>query len=313
MLYIPNELVLQAKEMDLLTYLRSYEPEQLVQVSGDTYCTREHDSLKISNGKWHWFSRGIGGKSALDYLIKVRDYSFLDAVSMILGQAAARPPVFHAPASEERRQFHLPERNENNRAVVQYLLRRGIDRKIIEDCISAGLLYESKEYHNAVFVRYDSSGAPRYAALRGTRGSFKGEAKGCDKSYSFLLADDPKAESVHLFESAIDALSYATLLKKAGRDWRQFPLLSLAGVYKTVREFVVPKALERFLQEHPNIHTLLLHLDNDEIGRSAAQGIVAGLGDKFKVVDSPPTYGKDVNDYLIQRLSQNKRKEEHER
>ena len=53
--------------MDLLTYLRNYEPHELVHFGGSTYCTREHDSLKISNGKWCWFSRGIGGTLALDY------------------------------------------------------------------------------------------------------------------------------------------------------------------------------------------------------------------------------------------------------
>ena len=88
MAYIPEEQVAKAKEMDLLTWLQNYEPQELVQFSGNTYCTREHDSLKISNGKWYWFSRGIGGKSALDYLIKVREIPFAEAVAMILGQAA---------------------------------------------------------------------------------------------------------------------------------------------------------------------------------------------------------------------------------
>ena len=36
--------------MDLLTYLRRFEPEELVHICGDTYATRTHDSLKISNG-----------------------------------------------------------------------------------------------------------------------------------------------------------------------------------------------------------------------------------------------------------------------
>ena len=71
--YIPPEVVARAREMDLLTYLRTYEPQELVHFGGSTYCTREHDSLKISNGKWCWFSRGIGGYSALDYLIKVKE------------------------------------------------------------------------------------------------------------------------------------------------------------------------------------------------------------------------------------------------
>jgi hypothetical protein len=37
--------------VDILTYLRNYEPQELVHVSGDTYCTKEHDSLRISNGR----------------------------------------------------------------------------------------------------------------------------------------------------------------------------------------------------------------------------------------------------------------------
>lgn len=51
MRYIAAEDVAKAKEMDLLTYLRNYEPQELVHVSGNTYCTRDHDSLRISNGK----------------------------------------------------------------------------------------------------------------------------------------------------------------------------------------------------------------------------------------------------------------------
>ena len=70
--YVTPEQIAQAKEWDLLTYLQRYDPHQLVHVGGSTYCTREHDSLKISNGKWNWFSRKIGGKTALDYLIKVQ-------------------------------------------------------------------------------------------------------------------------------------------------------------------------------------------------------------------------------------------------
>ena len=89
--------VAQAREMDLLTYLRTYEPQELVHFGGGTYCTREHDSLKISNGKWCWFSRGIGGYSALDYLIKVKEMPFTQAVETIIGNLSAAPPAF-APA-----------------------------------------------------------------------------------------------------------------------------------------------------------------------------------------------------------------------
>jgi len=47
------------------------------------YTLRSHDSLKISNGKWYQWSTGIGGISALDYLIKVQGMDFVSAVSNI--------------------------------------------------------------------------------------------------------------------------------------------------------------------------------------------------------------------------------------
>ena len=94
--YVTREMIDRAKKMDLLTYLQTYEPQELVHFGGNTYCTREHDSLKISNGKWCWFSRGIGGKTALDYLIKVKELPFTEAVERIVGRAAERPSGFHA-------------------------------------------------------------------------------------------------------------------------------------------------------------------------------------------------------------------------
>ena len=57
--YLSKEQIAAAREMDLLTYLRRFEPEELVHIGGDTYATRTHDSLKISNGKWCWWSRVI--------------------------------------------------------------------------------------------------------------------------------------------------------------------------------------------------------------------------------------------------------------
>lgn len=109
MAYFTPEDIQQAKQLDLLTYLQIYEPDQLVKVSGDTYCTKEHDSLKISNGKWHWFSRQIGGKTALDYLVKVRGCSFLEAMEILHG--ATLPKTIPAPVPKvESKKLLLPER-----------------------------------------------------------------------------------------------------------------------------------------------------------------------------------------------------------
>ena len=310
--YVTPDEIRQAKEMDLLTYLQNYEPHELVRVAPNTYCTREHDSLKISNGKWCWFSRGIGGKTALDYLIKVQDYPFTQAVETILGRTAARPPLisYRQQIPEPPRDLMMPELNSNTKAVVKYLMGRGIHPEVIDYCLTHRLLFESRQYHNAVFVGYDKEGKARYAALRGPMGSYKGEVTGSDKRYSFSITESRSAETVHLFESAIDLMSYATLLRMTGRNWKQDALLSLAGVYKTKRENVVPVSLSRFLTDYPGIKILRLHLDNDEIGRGAAKGIMDGLKDKYEILDEPPRYGKDVNDALQRRLGLYRQKEE---
>ena len=310
--YVTPEQITQAKELDLLTYLQRYDPHELVHVSGNTYCTREHDSLKISNGKWNWFSRGIGGKTALDYLIKVQGFSFTQAVEALAGQNFS--PLPHVPQAQPKKQeprvLSLPQPSRCATHAVSYLHGRGIDYDLIDYCIQTGRVYESQKYHNVVFVGRDLKGQPRYAALRGIVGDFKGEAPGSDKRYSFTIAENPSAPGVHLFESAIDLLSYATLLKMKGRDWRQDALLSLAGVFKQKKEFVIPLALSQYLKDRPGTNTLYLHLDNDEVGREAAAGIMEGLGDKYTVLDRPPPYGKDVNDLLQRKLGLTQRKEE---
>ena len=108
--YISADALQQARQMDLLTYLQMNEPGNLVRISGNNYCTREHDSLKISNGKWHWFSRGIGGVSALDYLIKVKEYTLPDAVEALVGRSAMETPAYsYAPKRQEPRRLLMPE------------------------------------------------------------------------------------------------------------------------------------------------------------------------------------------------------------
>lgn len=158
------DVVTEAKKLDLLTYLQNYEPQELVHVSGNVYCTKTHDSLRISNGKWCWFSQGIGGKSALDYLIKVNGYSFLEAMERIVGQAAAKPPVVvSSEVKEKPKTLLLPEKNRCAEYAASYLEKRGISPELISFCISTGRLYESKLYHNVVFVGFDKQGKARFA------------------------------------------------------------------------------------------------------------------------------------------------------
>lgn len=302
--YIDSEVILEAKKMDLLTYLQNYEPQELVHFSGNVYCTRTHDSLKISNGKWCWHSRGIGGRSALDYLIKVRGMSFIEAVEQIMGQAATKPLVFISKTERQKpKTFALPAVSRCSTHMVNYLERRGIDFDILRFCMETGRLYESCPHHNAVFVGMDEKGTPRYAALRNT--DFMGEATGSDKHYSFGIPAKQDSDTLDLFESPIDLLSYATLLKLQDYNWRREHLLSLSGVYQPkekTEETTTPAALERFLENNPNIRKIVLRFDNDETGRLAVQTIKVVLPDSYEIVSKPPPSGKDYNDYLCDRL-----------
>ena len=309
--YIEPEVLQQARQVDLLSYLQANEPGNLVRLSGNNYCTRDHDSLKISNGKWHWFSREIGGSSALDYLIKVRNYTFLQAVEALVGPGSITPvPRKKEPVKKEPRKLLMPELEKYPYQAKRYLKGRGIHPVIIDYCIEHSLLFESAGYHNAIFVGYDTIGIARYAAMRGTQSKYKSEVTGSDKHFSFSIQATPDAEHVHLFEAAIDLLSYATLELYEGRDWKRDALLSLAGVFKTKRENVVPVALQQYLEDHLGISTIHLHLDNDEVGRGAAAGIIGGLAGKYTILDEPPASGcKDVNDELMARVGIRKKEE----
>ena len=298
--YYAKDEIARAREVDLLTYLQRCEPNELVHVGGNVYSTRTHDSLKISNGMWCWWSRGIGGKTALDYLIKVCNMTLPDAINAIAGAPRSSAPAY-AQKPQPPPAFEVPPKHADNRRVFSYLRSRGIDPEIINHCIKSGQLYEDAEHHNCVFVGFEGE-TPRYGALRGTlsQSTFVGDVPGSDKRFSFAVPVKAGSNSaLCVFECAIDALSYLTLLKMQGRDWRKANCLSLAGVYqpKCGGEMKFPLALGQYLADNRQIQKIILCLDDDEPGRIAARAIHSRL-DAYEVVENPPRRGKDYNELL---------------
>ncbi len=295
---VTKEQIEKAKEWDLLSYLETYDPQELKRCGPDEYCTRAHDSLKISHGKWCWHSRGIGGRTALDYLIKVRGMDFVGAVEALCGYRA--PPPSERPAPKPKKPFALPEASRCATAVVSYLQGRGIDPDLIGVCIQAGTLYESRRFHNCVFVGKDLEGRARFACLRGTQDKFRMDVEGSDKRYNFaLLAADPACHRLAVAESPIDALSLATLVKLSGDNWRGSHFLSLGGT--------APRAMLQFLHDHPTITQVSLCLDNDEAGLKGIRRLEQAIRDDSEltgrislIYSNPPPaeYGKDYNEFL---------------
>ena len=310
--FIPKELVKKAKEIDLLTYFMNKNPSELVKKGIGTYSLKAHDSVIISNNLWHRFSTNQAGKTAVDYLIKVEKMTFLEAVNDVLNMNIKTYIVSKNGTKNELKQIVIPEKADTNKDVIDYLKNRGIDEDIIIECINKKLIYQENKTKNVVFVGYDNNGNIKYAGCRSTNDKrIMRDAKGSSKEYSFRLLSNIKNSTIHIFESAIDLLSYATMLKIKGYDYKNHNLIALAGVYQpssNIEQSKVPKALQNYLNKYPNVQDIVLHLDNDRAGREATKALIFALK-KYNVYDIPAPYGKDINDYLCFKLGLKKRQE----
>lgn len=286
--FLDAETIDRIREIDLLTYLEHTAPDDLCKRSTE-YRLHSQPRFAISHGKWYDFDSERGGVSALDFFVKIRGMPFLEAAHMILQGGLPDIPIPPPKAPEPPKPFILPERNNMDENITRYLTGRGIHPKIVRWCIDQGLLYESKEYSNCVFVGYDPDGVARYAMQRGTLGDFRQDVEGSVKRYGFHMPCYRESDALTLFESPIDALSHTTLHSRAAVH-----RLSLGGTSS--------RALMQYIADHPNISTVIACLDNDEAGRKATATIRAMLPKEYEFIEKPPPEGKDYNEYLQIRL-----------
>ena len=298
---VTKEQVAAARQMTAIEFLRRYRADDLVKSSArGEFELKSHNSFKI-NGEsslWHWKSRGIGGKTALDYLMHVEGCSFVEAVRLLCEEQPCFIPQRHEEVKRQRPPFALPEKSPTSTRVEAYLRCRGISQPVIQKCLDDGILYESLPYHNCVFVGRDAGGTPRYAALRGTYTygkQFKGESTGSDKRFGFCIKPTAESGTVAVFEAAIDAMAEMTLAGDAADKYR----LSLGGIYapEEGHDIHPPAALEEFLRSHPQVNRIEFCLDNDPPGRTAAAALAQLYGERYQVaVRLPPIEGFDYGD-----------------
>lgn len=298
---VTKEQVAAARRMTAIEFLRRYRADDLVKSSArGEFELKSHNSFKI-NGEsslWHWKSRGIGGRSALDYLMHVEGCSFVEAVRLLCEEQPCFIPQRHEEVERQRPPFELPEKSPTSTRVEAYLRCRGISQAVIDHCLQTGILYESLPYHNCVFVGRDADGVPKYAALRGTYTygkQFKGESTGSDKRFGFCIEPTAESRTVAVFEAAIDAMAEMSLAGDAADKYR----LSLGGIYapEEGRDIPPPAALEEFLHRHPQVNRIEFCLDNDPPGRAAAAALARLYGEQYQVaVHLPPIEGFDYGD-----------------
>lgn len=174
-IHFTEEQKQQARQTDLVALLQS-QGEHLKR-SGKEYVWRDgSDKVTVRGNLWfHQYER-IGG-DAVDFVRRFYHMDFPQAVGFLLGNNGGTLQRAEPIRREPPKPFALPPKNENMRRVFAYLLnRRGIDRDVLYGFVHKGMIYESADYHNAVFVGCDESGTPRHAHKRGTgsESSYKG-------------------------------------------------------------------------------------------------------------------------------------------
>ena len=175
------------------------------------------------------------------------------------GTLMVPPPVQRHPKVP----FELPEKNDNMRRVFAYLLnRRGIDRNVLYAFAHKGMIYESADYHNVVFVGKDKDGVSVHAHKRGSgsESSYKGNVTGSNPKYSFHW--NGGNDRLFVFEAPIDMLSFISMHKEG---WQKNNYAACCGVSDQV--------LWQMMKDNPNISKVYLCLDHDEAGQSAAKRI----------------------------------------
>ena len=322
---LSDEQITQARNIDVLDYLQTYEPGTVRKCGANEHCLVEHDSFKMSNNKWFWWSRDFGGYSALDFLVKVRGLHFVDAVKSLTdgmyfssyhendsrkdnntSYKTSPPPKLKPKAPPKpQKPFTLPKAHRNADRVIAYLRGRGISKEIINRCIKAGILYESTA-RRCVFVGKDGN-IPKFACERGTTDDWKKDVAGSNKQFSFTLPpENPNSQNLIVTESPIDCLAHFSIheLGQTGFDGHR---LSLGGVSSL--------ALTSFLERNPQISNIQLCLDNDKAGMEATNRIIKELlSDRrygnIKITVAPPPIGKDYTDTLqaIQQLNMKQHK-----
>ena len=200
--FIRKDVLEKVRTLSAFDYLRNYAPDLLVKNGRTDYYHRDHDSLHFSNGKWYWWSQGKGGTSALDYLIIVEGYEFKDACNYLSDLMNVSAPVttFYHPKSAKP--FELPVKDKNNDLVIRYLCEvRKIDKDIVDDFISKGMIYQSANFKNVVFVGYDKD-KPAYAFKRSIFKNFKLDHAGSNKAFSFNYTNK-NSNQLHVFAAAM--------------------------------------------------------------------------------------------------------------
>ena len=276
----------QARQTDIAELLRS-QGETLKRSGSESEWMDGGQKVTIRGNLWYHQYEQVGG-DAVDFVRRFYNKSYPEAIEYLLGGSGGTLAVSPSVQKEEK-PFVLPPKNDNMRRVFAYLLNcRGIDREVLYAFVHKGMIYESADYHNAVFVGFDSNGKPKHAHKRGTgsESSYKGNVSGSHPEFSFHWSG--QSDTLYLFEAPIDMLSFISMQKEG---WRQHSYAASCSVSD--------KVLFQTLKDNPNIRQVVLCLDSDEPGQTAAKRIADKLFVQGTASEILVPVHKDWNEDLL--------------
>lgn len=223
-----------------------------------TYHVKGHGGLYLFPKGYHHFSRGESG-NIIDFAREYQGLSFITAVETILGTRAYANTLPPLPPIPERGELILPPKSTDIQQARNYLIEeRCLDPQIVDRLIEQGMIYQTVTkskgtvFQNCAFVSSDKDGKPRYCSLRGMGGSrFRQDVVNSDKSYGFTMQGT--GNRVFAFESPIDAISHATLMRLNGMDDTKD--------FRISEGCLSDKALTRFLSDNPQITEVVFCFD----------------------------------------------------
>lgn len=253
----------QARRTDLATFL--INQGEKVKKSGSEYEWLDgSQKVTIRGHLWYHQYEQVGG-DAVDFVRRFYNKDYAEAVQMLLnggGQIITSQPFLKHSA-----EFKLPQKNDRMSRFFSYLLlNRGIDKDVLYEFVRNKMIYESADYHNVIFVGYDTNGKPRHAHKRGTvkSNSYKGNVAGSQPEFSFHWHGT--SDRIYIFEAPIDMLSFISMHKE---NWQQHSYAASCSVSDRV--------LFQCLKDNPNIKKVFLCFDNDNSGQTANKRIAEKL------------------------------------
>ena len=278
-----KEQMQRARKTDLYDYLTNNHMD-IHKREGQSLRPVENHSLSIKKGYCGYldFSDGEHG-NAVDYLTRYLGYQIDDAVFALIGES----DVQEEQQEQEEQQMNIDTGkilfpapvNGKYRQLFAHLISRGIPADVIQRLIHSGLIYQSRDYNNIVFLNYERDWAELRGTYTYTEEPFHGIVANSRRDGFWWFRTSEDAQICYICEGGIDAISLY-LLHRGMNNCKNAYYISIGGAAK-----------QQTINRIKHQKTVILAVDNDTAGEECRN--------RNSDLDAIIPYNKDWNEDLV--------------